>query len=462
MKRILLLTLAFCFCLTSAWAEQTAKEESKMESLPDEAIIYFAGGCFWGIEKLMSVVPGVADAVSGYANGATANPTYQEVCAGTTGHRETVRVTYHPNQVSLQALLSIYFSAIDPTQKNQQGNDVGTQYQTGVYYANEADLPILQAAMAEQQALYPGFAVELAPLSSFYEAEAYHQNYLDVHPSGYCHIPLGVIERAKHLIVDPADYQKPADAALKQSLTELQYDVTQNAQTERPFTNEYWDQASDGLYVDITTGEPLFTSADKYQSECGWPAFSKSLDDNTLRLTEDDSHGMLRTEVRSRVGNAHLGHVFSGDHQSPTGTRYCINSASLRFIPYDQMAAEGYGEYLQYVRPMKAQYHKLTPQEAKAMLDQHADALVVDVRSQAEYASGHLPNALLLPLPSLTDQPPALLPQRNATILVYCRSGVRSKDASNKLVAMGYTAVYDIGGIIDWPYEVVTESLPST
>ena len=319
----------------------------------DEKVIYLAGGCFWGMEKLMSCVPGVLDAVSGYANGTTANPTYGEVCAGDTLHRETVRVTYDPDQVSLEALLSVYFSAIDPAAKNRQGNDVGTQYQSGVYYADEADRAVIEKVMATEKERCPNLAVELSPLTCFYEAEAYHQDYLEKNPGGYCHIGPAAFERAKNLIVDPAAYTRPTDEALRESLSALQYAVTREAATEPPFENEYWNQNADGLYVDVTTSEPLFTSRDKYESSCGWPAFGKSLDDNAMIYSEDTSHFMRRTEVRSRVGNAHLGHVFPGDPESPTGTRYCINSASLRFIPYEDMDIEGYGAYKPYVKPVE-------------------------------------------------------------------------------------------------------------
>lgn len=346
MKKILLLALSLCLLgLRVLPASAGTMEEKTMKN------IYLAGGCFWGMEKLMSVVPGVTDAVSGYANGMIENPTYEQVCAGDTGFRETVRVTYDPERVSLQALLYVYFTGIDPEQSNGQGNDIGTQYLAGVYYEHEDDRPVIEAVMETEKARYGEFHVECAPLTSFYTAEDYHQDYLDVHPNGYCHISSAVIEQAKKLIVDPADYAKPEEDELQAALTAEQYAVTQEAATEMPFNNAYWQTQEEGLYVDVTTGEPLFTSADKYASSCGWPAFSKALDDNAVIGIQDDSHGMLRTEVRSRVGNAHLGHVFTGDSESPTGTRYCINSASLRFIPYGEMDAEGYGDYKQYVRP---------------------------------------------------------------------------------------------------------------
>ncbi|MEG2859137.1 MAG: peptide-methionine (R)-S-oxide reductase MsrB [Clostridia bacterium] len=456
MKKLFAFILSLCLLAgVPAMGQENAKEEPDVgfKANDGESVIYLAGGCFWGMEKLMSVIPGVEDAVSGYANGTTANPTYAQVCTGKTGHRETVRVVYKPDKVSLEAILSVYFSAIDPTVKERQGNDVGSQYQVGVYYEDAADKPVVERVMEIERARHDAFYVESGPLTAFYEAEKAHQDYLDANPSGYCHIPAVAFQRAQSLIVDPAAYRKPSDESLKQTLTGIQYAVTQQSQTERPYDNEYWQETEDGLYVDVTTGEPLFSSKDKYESSCGWPAFGKGLDENSLFYAGDHSHGMSRTEVRSRVGNAHLGHVFEGDRESPTGTRYCINSAALRFVPYDQMEAAGYGAYMAYVRPVKAEYHKIGAEEAKAMIDR--GALVVDVRNQSEYDAGHLPNARLIPLDTISASPPALLPDLSATTLIYCRSGRRSKEAAERLVAMGYTAIYDFGGIIDWPYEIV-------
>lgn len=453
MKKALTLILACFILLTGTVYAHGEDVDMQLKLNENEAVIYLAGGCFWGMEKLMSLVPGVVDAVSGYANGTAENPTYEEVCSGLTGHRETVRVIYSPEEVSLNAILSVYFGSIDPTVKDRQAHDVGSQYQTGIYYADPNDEAIIRAVCDTERSRYDEFYVEIAPLTAFYEAETYHQDYLDKNPGGYCHISVADFERAKNLKIDPADYQKPSDAELKRTLTEEQYAVTQQAATEAPFNNEYWQNADDGLYVDITTGEPMFTSADKYQSSCGWPAFGKPLDDNALFYAADDSLGRMRTEVKSRVGNAHLGHVFTDDAESPTGTRYCINSAALRFIPYEQMEAEGYGEYMQYVRPV-AEYRKLTAEEAKRMMDDDPSVMIVDVRRLSEYENGHIPGAILLPVDNIGKQPPELLPDKHATILLYCRSGVRSRDAANKLIDMGYTGVYDMGGIIDWKYEV--------
>ena len=271
-----------------------------------ENVIFLAGGCFWGIEQLMQSIPGVIDARSGYANGTCeADADYKKVCSGGTGFRETVRVEYDPEKVSLDALLLAYFYVIDPTVKNRQGNDV-------------------------------------------YPAEEYHQNYLEKNPGGYCHIPKAEIELFSKLRIDPGDYKKPAAESIRDKLTSEQYRITQENGTERPFENEFWNQFEKGIYVDVVTGEPLFSSTDKFESSCGWPAFSKPIEDPAVVESVDKSHGMIRTEVRSRAGNSHLGHVFTGDSESPNGVRYCINSAALRFVPYAKMEAEGYG-YLLYL-----------------------------------------------------------------------------------------------------------------
>ena len=312
-----------------------------------ENVIYLAGGCFWGMEKLMQSIPGVIDVESGYANGTCeADANYQTVCAGNTGFRETVRVEYDPEQVSLDALLLAYFYVIDPEVENRQGNDVGTQYQTGVYYTNDKAKETVERIAAIEAGRAEHFSVEIGPLANFYLAEEYHQDYLDKNPGGYCHIPREEIELFSRLSIDPGDYQKPAQDVIKGKLSQEQYRVTQENGTERPFDNEYWNTFDKGIYVDVVTGEPLFSSLDKYESSCGWPAFSAPIEEPSVVEKVDESHGMLRTEVRSRAGDSHLGHVFSGDHESPNGTRYCINSAALRFVPYDQMDEEGYGYLL--------------------------------------------------------------------------------------------------------------------
>lgn len=323
----------------------TAAEVNAMDfSNEPDNVIYLAGGCFWGLEQLMQSIPGVIDAESGYANGTGQNDAnYTAVCSGTTGFRETVQVEYDPEQVSLDALLLAYFYVIDPTVKNQQGNDIGTQYQTGVYYTNEHARQTVERIAEIERGRNRKFHVEIGPLLNYYPAEEYHQNYLENNPGGYCHIPLEEMRLFSSLRIDPGDYQKPAAEIIRDKLTEQQYYVTQENGTEYAFQNEFWDHFAKGIYVDIVTGEPLFSSTDKFESSCGWPAFTKPIEAPSLIELEDRSLGMLRTEVRSRAGDSHLGHVFENDLESPNGVRYCINSASLRFIPYADMEAEGYG-----------------------------------------------------------------------------------------------------------------------
>jgi peptide methionine sulfoxide reductase msrA/msrB len=307
-------------------------------------VIYLAGGCFWGLEKLMQSIPGVVDVVSGYANGkADIVPTYDKVLTGRTGYRETVRVEYTPDEISLDALLFAYFYVIDPTVKNAQGNDRGPQYQTGVYYPDEKSQEVVERIATIEKERSEDFFVEIKPLERFFDAEEYHQNYLDKNPFGYCHISSTEMHEVSGMIVDPGDYPRPSDEAIKQMLSDQEYNITQLSGTEPAFSNEYYDNFGRGIYVDVVTGEPIFSSSDKFESGTGWPSFSKPIDENTIRLLRDNSRGMRRTEVRSRAGNSHLGHVFYDDPKSPNGTRYCMNSAALRFIPYDDMESEGYG-----------------------------------------------------------------------------------------------------------------------
>ena len=309
--------------------------------------IYLAGGCFWGLEALMQAIPGVIDAQSGYANGSgAAQANYPAVCSGKTGFQETVKVVYDPDKVSLDALLLAYFHVIDPTVRNRQGNDIGPQYQTGIYYTDEASRAVVERVAALERGRQQAFYVDIGPLQNFFPAEEYHQNYLEKNPGGYCHIPRDKIRQLSQLQIDPGNYRKPAADAIRAQLTDMEYQVTQECGSEPPFRNAYWDQFRQGIYVDVVTGEPLFSSADKVPSACGWPAFSRPIEAPAVVERTDRSFGMVRTEVRSRAGDSHLGHVFFGEPGTPGGVRYCINSASLRFIPREEMAAQGYGYLL--------------------------------------------------------------------------------------------------------------------
>lgn len=308
--------------------------------------IYLAGGCFWGIAHLFSLVPGVSCTTAGYANSTIANPTYRQVCTGATGAAETVKIDYDDTAVSLTDLLSLYFKSIDPLSLNRQGNDTGTQYRTGIYYTDPADLPVIEAQLATLQRRHTRpLAIESGPLSNFYPAEDYHQQYLEKNPGGYCHVDPRLFGLARELRRRSADKEE-----LRQRLTPLQWEVTQNAATERPFVNEYDNEFRKGIYVDITDGTPLFLSTDKYNSGCGWPAFTQPIEPSLIDESLDTSYGRVRTEVKSSSSGAHLGHVFPDGPADRGGMRYCINSASLRFIPLERMAAEGYERYIPYVK----------------------------------------------------------------------------------------------------------------
>lgn len=333
--------------------------------------IYLAGGCFWGTEHFLGLVHGVESTEVGYANSNVPNPTYREVCTGRTGAAETVKVVYDADEVSLPFLLSLYYETIDPTSLNKQGNDRGTQYRTGIYYTDPAERPIIEKSLEQLQKHYnKPLAIEVGPLKNFYPAEDYHQDYLDKNPGGYCHINPGLFKLAREVrdttlmnkkaeaSVDTTGnvsslerkYTKPSDSELRKKLTPLQYEVTQNAATERPYANEYNKEFRPGIYVDIVTGEPLFLSTDKFESGCGWPAFSKPISPDLIKGYRDLSHGMDRIEVRSSSGDSHLGHVFNDGPADKGGLRYCINSASLRFVPLADMQKEGYGDLIPLVK----------------------------------------------------------------------------------------------------------------
>lgn len=313
--------------------------------------IYLAGGCFWGTEKYLEDVKGILETEVGYANGNTEKPSYEEVCHKNTGHAETVRVVYEDSVIGLMFLLELYYDVIDPVSVNRQGNDVGSQYRTGIYYTDDGDESIIRESIDRLQLKYAEkIAIEVKRLDNYYRAEEYHQKYLDKNPHGYCHIGADKFEKAKTAVDVSRRYVKRSEEELKESLTELQFEVTQNSATEQPFHNEYFDEFREGIYVDITTGEPLFLSDDKFESGCGWPSFSKPIDAALITDAVDTSFGRVRTEVRSRAGDAHLGHVFEDGPADRGGLRYCINSASLKFIPKESMEQEGYGKYLRLLK----------------------------------------------------------------------------------------------------------------
>lgn len=302
--------------------------------------IYLAGGCFWGIEAYFSKLPGIVQTISGYANGKTKNPKYKDVTTGKTGYAEAVFVQYHPKTISLEDILNHYFEIVDPTSLNKQGNDIGTQYRSGIYYTENHEHSIITSFIKKEQMKYKKpIVTEVKKLEKFYEAEKYHQNYLEKNPSGYCHINMSALDKYQK-------YKKQSKEELKKNLTDLQYKVTQENETEVQFTSEYEDFFEDGIYVDITTGEPLFSSKDKYDAGCGWPSFTKPIKKTFIKEKEDRTLGIPRIEVKSDIGNSHLGHLFDDGPQDKGGLRYCINGAALKFIPVKDLQKKGYKEFL--------------------------------------------------------------------------------------------------------------------
>lgn len=269
----------------------------RMNIVPDGCReIWFAGGCFWGTQAYLDNINGVVHTSVGYANGHGLNPTYESVCSHNTGYAEAVHVVYDPAQISLAFLLKLYFQSVNPTSINRQGGDIGDQYRTGIYYLDESNLPVIQSSIQMlAEILDKPVAIEIRPLENYYLAEAYHQKYLEKNPDGYCHISRQKLTEVKIA----REYQKPDKDTLRSKLTLLQYAVTQESATEPPFKNEYHNHFEPGIYVDITTGQPLFLSTDKFESGCSWPAFSRPICVEDVRQITDTSHNMLRTEVRS-------------------------------------------------------------------------------------------------------------------------------------------------------------------
>ncbi|WP_282926685.1 peptide-methionine (S)-S-oxide reductase MsrA [Helcococcus kunzii] len=307
--------------------------------------IYLAGGCFWGTQAYFDQIDGVVETEVGYANGVIENPTYEQVCTGSTGFAETTKIIYDADKINLYQILEQYFRTIDPTSLNKQGGDVGTQYRTGIYTLNSKDRQSVREFFELVKNNYnKEIVVENKILENYYPAEEYHQKYLQKNPGGYCHVDLSLAKEDSQL----QKYTKPDEETLKQNLTKTQFEVTQNADTEMPFSSEYDAHYEKGIYVDIVTKQPLFASTDKFDAGCGWPSFSKPID-NSLNYFEDNKLSRKRIEVKSKSGDTHLGHVFNDGPKELGGLRYCINGASLEFIPYEEMDERGYSEYKKLV-----------------------------------------------------------------------------------------------------------------
>jgi peptide methionine sulfoxide reductase msrA/msrB len=359
MKNFIVLTMLFAFLIRNAGSE----DRENLQSTSGLAVATFAGGCFWCTEADFEKLPGVKKAVSGFSGGHLANPTYKQVSGGTTGHLESVQVYYDPKEIDYTTLLQAFWRMIDPTDGGGQFVDRGNQYRSSIFYHDDRQKALAEKSLAElagSSRYSAPIATEIRKFENFYPAEAYHQDYYKKNPLRYKFwryrsgrdqyltstwgkdLALNIVPKAQAV-----SFIKPSQDDLSSRLTPLQYQVTQEEATEPPFDNAYWNEKRAGIYVDVVSGEPLFSSQDKYDSGTGWPSFTKPLSEENIVTKKDFLLLIPRTEVRSRLADSHLGHVFK-DGPKPTGLRYCMNSAALRFIPVEEMAKEGYGKFLSF------------------------------------------------------------------------------------------------------------------
>jgi len=356
LKAILFLT--FILIMMAMCREDNTHKDISTNKINNDyyAVATFAGGCFWCMESVFDRLNGVVDVIAGYTGGNKENPTYKEVCSGTTGHLEAIQIIYDPKKINYKDLLNVFWQNIDPTDAGGQFIDRGPQYRTAIFFHDEGQKRVAEESKRALMVvgLYSKtIMTEILKFTQFYKAEDYHQDYYKTCPARYNTYKrnsgreqmLKKIWNDKEIKNIMPHYAKPSDEDLKARLTPLQYSVTQQCGTEPPFENEYWDNKREGIYVDVISGKPLFSSKDKYDSGSGWPSFTRPLEPDNIVERTDLNYGMTRIEVRSKHADSHLGHLFS-DGREPTGLRYCINSAALRFIAKEDLEKEGYGEYL--------------------------------------------------------------------------------------------------------------------